>query len=736
MKKNLFKNPSKNISAFRLLAGTLFTLCIVLLARNVLFEIPLLSDLELLTVDYRFQQRGIVRDLTIDPDVIICEISDDAIKALPTKFPWPYSYYARAIRNLNRAGATVIAFDVIWDTPVSPEQERDFRELWNEIHKAGNVVLGGRAEVNIGTGKYTIKRTNENYNNIFYDADSIIGIVNIRNDRDGIFRRYQPFTYISDKQVPTFAFAILQTHLGIPHGTPISYTRESFVVGNQSIPNFDGTSVAANYYGPTRTFKYLQFSDIMDDREFKTRDELAMGVDVNTFDDPDFGYIKSGLFKNKIVLIGSSLPEFKDLLPVPILNSTRAGDNLTNGVEVHATVVQNMLDRFYIRNVSPWIELPLFTFLGVLTLLAIYQLTRIKTRFTFFVEIATVLVVLLLIGLTTYISFILFSKSSLLLNVICPAITITANYIGITAYRYIVERRQKAMIKGMFSLYLHPDVVNEIIAHPEKLRLGGEQREMTVLFSDIVNFTTISEKMQPEALVLLLNDFLNLMTEIVKKHRGTLDKYIGDAIVAFWGAPTSQADHALRACKTALDMQRILAQMRAQMAAEKRPELSIRIGLSTGPMVVGNMGGKERFAYTVVGDSVNLGSRLEGANKQYGTYIMISEATYAQVKNDVIVRELDLLVVKGKTAPIRTYELLALAVDGIRNEQHQVVDFFTRGLMLFRNREFDKAIEFFEHALDIDPADHPSRLYVERSRHYIESPPPRDWDGVFVMLTK
>jgi adenylate cyclase len=370
-----------------------------------------------------------------------------------------------------------------------------------------------------------------------------------------------------------------------------------------------------------------------------------MGVDVNTFDDPEFGYVKSGLFKNKIIFIGSSLPEFKDLLPVPIQNSPREGDNLTNGVEVHATMVQNMLDRFYIRHVSPWIELPLFTLLGILTLIGIYSITRVKTRFTIPIEIGTVILVLLLIGLTVYTAFELFTRSSLLLNIICPAITIAANYVGITAYRYITERRQKAMIKGIFSLYLHPDVVNEITADPDKLQLGGVKKELTVLFSDIVNFTTISEKMQPEELVILLNDFLDRMTEIIKKHYGTLDKYIGDAIVAFWGAPKSLEDHALRACKTALEMQRILVEMRTQLITEKKPPLSIRIGLNTGPMVVGNMGGTERIAYTVIGDSVNLGSRLESANKQYGTSIMISENTYEKVKNDVIVRELDLLVV-------------------------------------------------------------------------------------------
>ncbi len=736
MKKLQFQTPSKNISALRLLVGVVFSLCLVLITRNIFFDISFLSDLELLTIDYRFQYRGTVRDLTTNPDVIICEISDDAIKALPTKFPWPYSYYARAIRNLNRAGAKVIAFDIIWDTPVGPEQERDYRELWNAIHTAGNVVLGGRAEVNIGTGKYTIKRTAENFNNIFFDADSIIGIVNLRNDRDGIFRRYQPFTYISETQVPTFASAILQTSLGIPRGTPISYSRKSFLIGDRVVPNFDGTSVAINYYGPTRTFKYLQFSDVMDDKDFKTRDELAMGVDVNTFDDPDFGYIKSGLFKNRIVLIGSSLPEFKDLLPVPIPNSAEAGDNLTNGVEVHATVVQNMLDQFYIRHISPWIEVPLFTLLGVLTMIAIFQLTHIKTRFTFFIEIGTIIFVLLSVALIAYIALELFTRSSLLLNIVCPAITISANYIGITAYRYIVERRQKAMIKGMFSLYLHPDIVNEIISHPEKLRLGGDKKELTVMFSDIANFTTISEDMQPEELVLLLNDFLSLMTEIVKKHHGTLDKYVGDAIIAFWGAPASQDDHALRACKTALDMQRILEQLRGKLVAENKPVLTIRIGLSTGKMVVGNMGGKERFAYTVIGDSVNLGSRLEGANKQYGTRILISENTYEKVKNDVIAREVDLLVVKGKTAPVRTYELISLASDGISDEQRRVIDHFTRGLALFRNREFGKAIQCFEDALAIDPEDHPSQLYIERSQLYLDTPPPPDWDGVFVMKTK
>lgn len=288
----------------------------------------------------------------------------------------------------------------------------------------------------------------------------------------------------------------------------------------------------------------------------------------------------------------------------------------------------------------------------------------------------------------------------------------------------------------MFEHYMSPEVVDKLIAKPEMLRLGGEKKELTVLFSDVQGFTTISERLKPEQLVDLLNVYLGAMTELIMKSGGTLDKYEGDAIMAFWGAPVDQPDNAKRACFTAIDMQKKLSQMREVWKKEGKPELITRIGLNTGEMIVGNMGSAERFDYTVMGDAVNLGSRLEGANKQYGTNIMIGEMTYLRAKDYIITRELDKITVKGKLLPVKVYELIAKKEDGISKEMEELLNLYNEGLKAYTERRWNDGILLFSKALEIKPDDGPSKTYLERCQNYLNNPPPDDWDGVYVMKTK
>jgi adenylate cyclase len=274
------------------------------------------------------------------------------------------------------------------------------------------------------------------------------------------------------------------------------------------------------------------------------------------------------------------------------------------------------------------------------------------------------------------------------------------------------------------------------VADPKKLRLGGERKELTVLFSDIADFTKISERISPEYLVQVLNEYLNVMTAIIFSHQGTLDKYEGDAILAFWGAPIAQRDHALRTCRAALDMQKSLIGLRKMWESEGKPPFHVRIGINSGEMVVGNMGGASRFDYTVIGDSVNLGSRLEGANKQYGTGIIISEHTYRHVRNDVVARELDMLLVSGKTELIRVFELIGVREEPIGPEREEFLALYQEGLRLYRQRAWAEALVAFERALRLQAGDRPSELYRERIRLYQQTPPPEDWNGVFVLTSK
>jgi adenylate cyclase len=293
------------------------------------------------------------------------------------------------------------------------------------------------------------------------------------------------------------------------------------------------------------------------------------------------------------------------------------------------------------------------------------------------------------------------------------------------------------MIKGMFSQYVNPSVVDELLENPDKLRLGGERKELTVFFSDIEQFTTISEKLAPEELVSALNEYLTVMTALIFSNNGTLDKYQGDAIMAFWGAPLPEADHAFLACRTAVRMQESIDGLSSLWEAEGKPVLRTRIGINTAEAIVGNLGGVNRFDYTAVGDGVNFGSRLEGANKEYRTRIIIGANTYAKVAGRVIARELDLLVAAGKTEPIRIYELIGIAGESKEPPRlREFLGFYEEGLKLYRDRKWDEAIERFRLALAAKPGDHPAAMYVARSQTFRASPPPPEWRGEFVMLRK
>ena len=295
-------------------------------------------------------------------------------------------------------------------------------------------------------------------------------------------------------------------------------------------------------------------------------------------------------------------------------------------------------------------------------------------------------------------------------------------------------RTLKKKIKGAFQYYLTPSVVNEILKNPDMLKLGGEKKELTVMFSDIRGFTSISEKLDPESLVRLLNEYLTAMTDIIFEFEGLLDKYIGDAIMAVFGAPLYQPDHPKRGCATALKMIEKLNELKKKWKNEGFPEINIGIGINTGPMVVGNMGSQKRFDYTVMGDSVNLGSRLEGINKQYGTNIIISEFTKYYVQDEFLLRELDMVRVKGKEKPVKIYELIDWK--GKENGWNEIISLFNTGLTAYRNMDWKTASDCFGNILKIKSDDGPSLVYLERCKILRDTPPPEGWDGVFTMKTK
>ncbi len=300
---------------------------------------------------------------------------------------------------------------------------------------------------------------------------------------------------------------------------------------------------------------------------------------------------------------------------------------------------------------------------------------------------------------------------------------------------YISEMGQKTMIRDMFGQYLSPKVVQDLVEDPSKVQLGGEEREMTAYFSDIAGFSTISEHLTPSELVQLLNDYLTEMCNIIIGYEGTVDKFEGDAIMAFWGAPNVQADHAQLACFSAIDMNKRLVELRQKWETEGSPLINVRMGLNSGPMVVGNMGSVQKLNYTIMGDAVNLASRLEGANKAFGTQMMISETTYQSCASLIDVRELDTIRVVGKSEPVTVYELLERKGE-TAGATADLVDAFEKALTLYKRADFIAAKAAFEKCLGIIGGDGPSTTYMKRCQTYIDQPPESGWDGVFALTEK
>lgn len=724
---------------------------VILVSQSVFFTVGPVEQFRLNHIDERFQNRGAI-NIKDTADVIILELTQETHNGIAETWPWPRTVFAKVIRNLNKAGVKAIGIDLVMSSSdrFSPENDSDFV---NAIRETGNVILGGKIEhlsgsvsvtqtnegisVQQSSVGYEIKKTEENFNNVYYNADSSIGIVNIVPDNDGVIRRYIPLDISpAGERVPKFGLAVLNKYLGLSKDYTVKIESSEFLLDNISIPKYDNISMLINYYGPDRTFPIYNFINVLDDSEYFTTEEMEYEAEINTWDDPDYGLLHSGIFKDKIVLIGSTMPEDKDMFPVSFSKGEKKGDNILYGVEIHANAIQNILSRNFINTQPPYQEILTIIFFSLLAFYLSSVLKDIKVGKGFLIEAINLFLIIGLLFLLRWISFYLFDNYNYLFRYTSSTLSVILGYFGSTAYYFIAERKQKTMIKGMFTQYVSSTFVEELVADPEKLKLGGEKKELSVFFSDIAGFSTFSETKTPEDLINFLNEYLSEMTKIVFDNNGTLDKYLGDAVMAFWGAPVPQPKHAYLACKSAILMQKRLKELQVKWKMEGETVIEARMGINTGEMVVGNVGGSQRFDYTVIGDNVNLSSRLEGVNKEYGTYIIISESTYDYVKNDFIHRELDFIIVKGKTKPVKIYELIAFADESLPTEKLEAYKLYDEGLHLYREKQFDKALEKFGKSLELIPADRASTVFVNRCKLLKENPPPDDWDGVFVMKTK
>ena len=735
------------------------TIYLTLLIVVVFFIGPsFLEVVELKTLDLRFKSRGFMQA----NDAIVLAVIDEKSLDEEGRWPWPRSKIARLVDYLSDDEAKVIGFDIGFLEPDennlsfiqqlesklgslrlnNKELERFLSEskmladndriLAHSIKQSkAKVILGYFLHMDqkslgyeiesqvidnriaqISISKYPVVQFPEEDANIAllidaYSPEVNIPILNQSADSSGYFNmipdldgavRWIPLMIKCKQEILSpLSIQCVWHYLDRP---PLilkmaSYGVQGIQMGDTFIPTDETGQMMINYLGPPKTFTHYPITDIINNR------------------------IPKGTFKNKMVLVGTTALGIYDMRNTPF-------SLVYPGLEVHATIIDNTLaQNFLIR--PDWIKILdvlAIILMGVVTGLIIPRLNAVKgILFAICLFIAHILL-----------SRLFFVNYGLWFNITYPLAALIVLYVSHTIYKYVTEERERKKIKGAFTYYVSSSVVNEMLKHPEKLKLGGERKELTVLFSDIKGFTTIAEGLTPEELVNLLNEYLTVMTDVVFKYDGTLDKYIGDAIMAVYGAPLDLPDHPFKACRSALEMIKELQKLNEKWIGEGRQAFDIRIGINTGPMMVGNMGSKQRFDFTAMGDSVNLGSRLEGANKSYKTDIIIGELTYERVKNEFVCMELDSVRVKGKKKPVKIYSLVG--VKDIPEIPEAIVNQFNEAVTVYKERKWDEAIQIFENIAGVDPDLYAAQLYIERCNNFKKRPPPPDWDGVYVMTSK
>jgi adenylate cyclase len=476
---------------------------------------------------------------------------------------------------------------------------------------------------------------------------------------------------------------------------PLKFVEGGLVVGNLRIPLDERGNLLLKYRGPSRSHKRFSAANVISS-EARVRHNLPPIYPPEAF-------------AGKWVLVGLTAPGLLDLKASPL-------GGVYPGVEVHATLLDNLIQGDFLKTPPTWAlwvwTLALAAFIAAAVLLS----PRLSVTL-----VAFVLTVFICLSLT-----VLAFWQGVWADPVLPGAALALSFGLSTAYSYATEGRQKRYIRGMFGQYMSEAVISHLLAHPEKLKLGGERRRVTLFFSDLAGFTTISERLDAETVVTLLNDYLSAMTEIILEEEGTVDKFEGDAIMALWGAPLDQGDQAVRACRAALRQQAALAELNQRFAGLQLPPLAMRIGLNTGEAIVGNLGSAKRFDYTVIGDTVNLASRLEGLNKFYKTTIMASEETALDCNNVVAFRELDLVAVKGKEKPVRVFEVVALK-DDLPPELEARNREFAQALELYRQGDYPGAKAGFTALLEKFPEDGPAQTFLGRCRRFHDDPTlPRD----------
>jgi len=715
----------------------------------------LLEAIELNWLDLRFRARG---PLAPGPAVVMAAIDEKSL-AVEGRWPWPRSRMAALVDALSRDGARVIGFDVLFAETVDDarlaligELERTvdtekpenahLKDLLRESRAAADhdrmlvgalerssspVVLGyffhmSEESVGFRLGAPEIERRLESiassrYPLVYRDsqassapfirayapqgnlghfaaAAASSGHFSVVSDPDGVVR-WMPLMIQGGEDVfPPLSVLCVWHYLGKPqlavHSGP--YGVDGVQIGEQFVPTDETGRLFINYRGPPRIFPTFSISDIL------------------------AGKLPAGTFKDKIVVVGATAIGIGDIRTTPF-------GPLYPGPEIHASVIDNILGGDFIEKPrwSKVFDLSAIVGLGLLLGLILPR-ARALSGLVFSGALFAAYVLA---------AYWLFARARIGLNMVYPLFTVAATYTMLTLYRFLSEERERRRIKNTFQQYVAPDVVELILKDPAGVRLGGEEKVLTALLSDMEGFSTYAERHAPREVITVLSDYYAEMTDEIFAVQGTLVEYVGDELFALYGAPVTQPDHAKRACACALAMQARRAALGDAWEKIGRPRIKARTGINSGNMLVGNIGSKYRVHYAATGDSVNLASRLEGLNKIYGTEIIISGTTADLVGGAFRLRELDMTRVKGREQALRIYELLGTADMPLPAEQKELLELYEAGLTPYRERRWDEALELFGKCLRLRPSDGPSKLMEWRCQSYRDNPPSEDWDGTF-----
>ena len=813
--------------------------------------------LELKTYDYRFHTvRGPLTgwrasDSTIinmGTDVVLVEVDDEAWRILKdNKVPWPYprgDIWARAVDNISKAGAKVIAFDIQFDSPdarseylrsVSGNLPADFQQY---LPGHGDILLAESIQNAQDNGtevvmdvKMVREPTRIPPSYIAYPVPEIMdvnpetGLINDMLDTDGFSRQYSIAGYMEhepDIAYLTLGVKCVKAFLDIPDDAVPTFNADnlSWNFGDLNITSYGRTNnFLVNYYGPPSgykipggknlkpwgTFPRFPLSQILDTQDYDLPEDLdwmsqfipgEMPNWILSIEDEaerkdmmammglgaDFDITQSP-FYNKIVILGVAVEVLHDVKSTPFYNYMDLSQ-LTPGMETHANAIQTLLHENYIkvfggkttRYMVEGAPYPMVNFLLIFCLctLAYILLTKIELH-------PVVAGIIIFSEGLVYYAFAMgmfandnwwFWKSSVasllpgglhekyyehlqvvlpgpgesyMMPIVAPLAGLVFTYASNIIFQFLHEQQDKKFLRETFGTYIAPKVLDKMYEEKQAPKLGGVEGHHTAFFSDIQNFSTFSEALEPTRMVALMNEYLTVMSQVILDNEGTLDKYIGDAIVAFYGAPAPVENHEKKSCTTALLMEDALEDLRQKWRGENDwPDIVYsmqhRIGLNCGKMVTGNMGSEMRMNYTMMGDTVNLAARLESSAKQYGVYNFVGQNIYEETKDEFIFRFLDFVRVKGKTIPVKVYELVS-AKNNADNHTVNLIKVFEEGLDHYYQQQWDKALIHFEKAEGME--DHftsrnttPSAVYIERCIMFKDNPPGKDWDGVWTMTSK